>query len=34
LFFGKGNKNDRALGNLTEMRKEKPQNSKIRNAKG
>jgi hypothetical protein len=34
LFFGKINKIDSSLANLTKMRREKPQISKIRNAKG
>jgi hypothetical protein len=34
LFFEKVNKNDRLLGDLTKMRKAKPQNSKIKSAKG
>jgi hypothetical protein len=33
LFFEKGIKNDRPLGNLNKMKKENPQNSKIINAK-
>jgi hypothetical protein len=33
LFIEKVNKNERPLGNLTKMRKEKPQKSKIRNTK-
>jgi hypothetical protein len=33
-FFEKINKNDRPLANLTKMRREKTQISKIRNAKG
>jgi hypothetical protein len=34
LFFEKINKIDRPLANLTKMRREKPQISKIRKAKG
>jgi hypothetical protein len=34
LFFEKINKIDRPLANLTEIRREKTQISKIRNAKG
>jgi hypothetical protein len=33
-FFGKINKIDRPLANLTKMRNEKPQISKVRNTKG